>query len=387
MKKVAFVISSLDLGGAQRAVSSITMGLSQDYDIDIIINNTDDVVYPYRGRLCSLNIANPKDRNKPSIFFQAQVLSKRILYLRKAKRQNNYDAVISFLDSANVANILSGNKYCKCIISVRNNVTESLTSLKKKILIGGNVRYLYNRADGIISLSDGAAIDLINNYGIRPELVRTIYNGYDYAAIERKSREKSAVAVDAGCVNFVTMGRLTHQKGQWHLIRAFAEAYKSNQNIRLYILGIGELEEYLCKLINDCKLADQIKMVGFEDNPYSVLKEMDAFIFPSIYEGFGNAMLEAMTCGLPCISTDYESGAREILGAPGQEQYGLIVSKLSGRHYRADEPLEKGEQELSTAMLRLAQDDNLRKQLGEKARLRASRFSIESAIACWEEVI
>lgn len=232
-KKIAFVVSSLDLGGAQRAVSNITLSLPKEYDIDIILNNDSNIVYPYRGNIHSLNIQNPKDRTK--LLFQAKVFWKRIRYLKRIKKNNKYDAVISFLDSANVANILSGNAFGKTIISVRTNISRQ-KSWKYKYIVGILVRLFYNRADQVVALSDGVRHDLVGNYKIKSNLVKTIYNGFDVANIRKRSKERIDFCVDKRYTNFVSMGRLSQPKGQWHLIRAFAELNKSNSNTRLYIM-------------------------------------------------------------------------------------------------------------------------------------------------------
>ncbi|WP_029233790.1 glycosyltransferase [Butyrivibrio sp. VCB2006] len=392
MKKIAFVISSLDLGGAQRAVANITLSLKEDYDIDIILNDDSNIVYPYKGNICSLGIENPSDRT--NLLYQARVFFSRIRYLRDAKINNKYDAVISFLDSANIANILSGNKHCKTIISVRTNLSES-HGWKYRYIVGLLARLFYNRADLIVTLSNGVREDLINNFSVQDSKVCTIYNGYDVDDIVVQSHMHVKFEIDDNCINFVSMGRLTYAKGQWHLIRAFAELFKTRKNIRLYILGVGELEGYLNSLIKDYELEDVVYLVGFIENPYSLLDKMDVFVFPSLYEGFGNALVEAMACGLPCIATDYKSGAREILtnGYDGLikdaffAEYGIIVPGMSTDYWAKYDNLDSNEIVLMEAMMKMVDDSDLRNHYSKMSRNRARQFSLERVAAEWEKII
>lgn len=116
-KKIAVVISSLRKGGAERIVSDLTLNLPQNWDIDIILNGSkENIEYSFRGNIITLGMKPQK--NKLDIVYQYNVLIKRIFLLKKLKKKNNYAVCISFMDSANVANILSGKKYCKVIGTV-----------------------------------------------------------------------------------------------------------------------------------------------------------------------------------------------------------------------------------------------------------------------------
>ena len=78
-----------------------------------------------------------------------------------------------------------------------------------------------------------------------------------------------------------------------------------NQNVYLEIYGEGPLDEYLKNLIIEKGLENRIKLMGRSNNMKDVLMKADAFILSSDYEGMPNALIEAMACGLPCISIDY----------------------------------------------------------------------------------
>jgi CDP-glycerol glycerophosphotransferase len=120
--------------------------------------------------------------------------------------------------------------------------------------------------------------------------------------------------------NFVTMGRLSPEKDQSKLIHAFAKYYENNENICLYIIGTGELEDELKLLINSLDLQDKIHLVGQLDNPFPLIQDCDCFVLPSNHEGQPMVLLECLILNKPIIATDIP-GNRSVL----ENGYGEIV--------------------------------------------------------------
>lgn len=372
MKKVIFIASTLNTGGAQKVLSNIVMKLPEEYHAVIVLNDAQNIVYPYKGEIVDLGF-RPKE-NKMSLWYQGMVFIKRIMALRKLKRTGGYVAAVSFLDSANVANILSGKKYCRTIVSVHNNLTESASSRIYKYLVNPMVRVLYGKADKVVAVSRGIEYDLIHNLKLSPENIVTIYNGHDI----NKIREMSEKPIPDNCRSWfegkgpflVTMGRMNYQKGQWHLIRAMRKIAEKYPDVKLLLLGDGELRESLEALIQKYQLEQNIILCGFLDNPFAILKKCDLYVFPSLFEGFPNALIEALAAGTPCISADFHSGAREILApdlpvnGDGVEKisyvkYGVLVPVCDGK-WREQEELTKEEETLADGVLELlAQPDKM----------------------------
>ena len=95
------------------------------------------------------------------------------------------------------------------------------------------------------------------------------------------------------------MGRLTRPKGQWHLIRALSYVKKEIEDVKLLILGQGELKGYLKELVDKLDLRNNVEFLGYQRNPFKYIASSDLFVFSSLYEGFGNVLVEAMACGVP----------------------------------------------------------------------------------------
>ena len=316
--------------------------------------------------------------------------------LRKLKKTGGYDACISFLFSANAANVLSGHG-CRTIISTRNNMSaSSWGSVINKHIIDLAIRMLYNHADCNVAISKGVEEDLAIRYGIRRNRLLTIYNGYDIPGIQQKALEGT---VERNSDEFVisTCGRLEFQKGQWHLIRCIYFLKEKYPNIRLDILGRGSYYEYFEEMIEKGNLRQNVRLLGFQENPFRWIGESDIFVFPSQHEGFGNALVEAMACKVPCIATDFRSGAREIL-APDTElsrvckdkvewaKYGVITPVCSDRKLWF-EPLEKEEQCLKEAIEAFILDRTLCDKYSELSQERAKMFSVETIVKEWAELI
>ena len=161
----------------------------------------------------------------------------------------------------------------------------------------------------VISNSFGNAGDLVNNFEVPSQKMQVIHNPIDLEKIKAISPIEGFF--DASKFNMVTLGRLDIGKNHIMLIKALHKL--QNPQLKLYILGSGDMQEELENLINKLDVNAQVKLVGFDPNPYKYLKAADLFVFGSNHEGFPNVLLEAMACGLPILSTNCQSGPSEIM--------------------------------------------------------------------------
>lgn len=386
-KKILFVISTLNTGGAQRAFANISMGLPENYECDFLLNDTEDISYPYKGNLLNLRLKPEKDKTK--LWYQFKVFLKRVLTLRKLKKSGKYLCCISGLTSANAVNILTKCKGCKTIISIRIFTSKERLRGVKDIISTAAIKMLYNRADVITTVSESAKLDLIQNYGVKKEKIVTIYNGYDIAKIQQSAQEELSDKEKkwfVGCSKMiVTMGRLTQQKGQRYLIEAMKAIHRELPDVKLLILGEGELDKSLRELAVKAGLQDVVTFGGFVKNPYHILSKCDLFVLPSLYEGFPNALVEAMCCGLPVISTDCDSGAREIL-APETDMNKKVTHDLERAEYGILCPVSNRE-ELENAILIILNDNMGKKSYESKSLECANRFKIDNVLENWISVI
>jgi len=262
------------------------------------------------------------------------------------------------------------------------------------------IKLLYNRADKIIAVSKAIKIDLVENFNIKESKIEVIYNPYNIESIQASANEDMEEVykdVFNGPV-VINVGRLTRAKGQWHLIRAFKLINEKIPDMRLIIMGKEEdLEEYLKNLVRDLNLDKAIHLMPFQKNPFKYVARSKIYAFPSLFEGFPNALVEAMACGIPVIACDCKSGPREIL-APDTDnkshtktveyaKYGILVPICDGNYYKVDDPLTCEETLLAHSIIELYQSPELSKQYAESGQRRAEELEIRKIISQYESII
>lgn len=395
--KVLFVISSLKKGGAEKIVSNITTHLPEEWEIDILINDDKVIDYPFRGNILSLGI---KGRQRMrSVLFQFKLLIKRIKRLKYLKKKGGYQACISFMDSANVACILSGNKYCKNIVNIVNNMSASeQNDLLYRFIVSPLIRLLYNKADKIVAVSEDVKSNMIQEFKIRPDKIVAIYCSIDRQDISRKAKQSIPDDEERWFSQkrtVITAGRLEKQKGQWHLIRAFRKVLEHFPDARLVIFGGGTLEEYLKEMVREYKMEGSVLFIEFSNNLDTYIARSAVFALPSLYEGMSVAVLEAMACGVPCVVADGATGAREQL-APSYQgriegymkgEFGIITEKSSEEMPEFSASLSNSEEAMADAVMEVLRDDEVRKYYAKQAQDRSKVYDIERISMQWTELI
>lgn len=380
-KNILILVSRLNTGGAERVAVNIANNFKEKYHNVIVVTYSEKTEKDYECRAKQIQIENSKIQ--------------RVNEIKKIKKKYHITHSISFCTIANFLNVASNNGE-KVIISIRNYLSNSKEKGIKKLQAKVAAKF----ADKIIAVTKTVGIDQIENYKADKNKVITINNFYEEEIIEGKAKqkildEKEQKFFDTHDI-VITIGRLSYQKGQWYLIRAFKEVIKECPNARLVILGKGEDKEKLKSLIQKLQLEEYVKLYGFKENPYQYLSKAKVFVLESLYEGMSNVILEAMKCGLPIIATDCLAGNREIL-APDTElikhtdkiefaQYGIIVPVGDGKEYKT-EKLNYWEEESRKAIIQILKDKELREKYIKQSKIRIKDFEKEKIIEQWYDLI
>ena len=112
---------------------------------------------------------------------------------------------------------------------------------------------------------------------------------------------------------FLSIGRLTEQKNFKLLINAFAIFAKTNSNINLIIIGIGEQNDHLSRLVKNLNIENRVHLIGYKNNVFKYLNNAHGFILSSKWEDPGFVIVEAAACRTPIISSDCKNGPQELL--------------------------------------------------------------------------
>ena len=245
---------------------------------------------------------------------------KALLPLVRYLRRERPVALLSAMGHANVVALLArklARSSTWVVISERGLISgeHAIASGATAHLNYWLIRRLYPGADGICAVSQMAAHDLAAFTSLPLQRVQTIYNPFDLVRIAQLGAAKlDHPWFELGQPPVVlAIGRMNEAKDFSVLIRAFAQLRKARV-VRLVILGEGELRPELEGLLAQLGLdADAVQMPGFVSNPFAWLARCSLFVLSSRREGLPGALIEAMACGAPVVSTNCLSGPDEIL--------------------------------------------------------------------------
>jgi glycosyltransferase involved in cell wall biosynthesis len=328
--RVLIVTGILSIGGGAEKVAA-NLGnyfTDQGYTTHLLTFYEAPQKYPYHGIYHTFS-ETPKTATQK--LFKVPL---RIWKIARYARQHNIDVAYTFLEEANfytLAAKLLFHRRLDVVVSVRNNI------IKRGWLFQTISKMLYPFAKRVVSVTRAVEHTLKTDFGLTN--TTTIYNSIDSALAAQKSSESLPAAYEqyfTGSPVLISAGRLIQQKGQWHLIRAFSQVVAQHPTATLVILGEGEYRPQLEKLVMDSGLSGKVHLIGNQLNVYQFLARADLFVFISLWEGMPNTMLEALSVGLPIISTDCVSGPREIIAPnvavdqeisyPHRTEYGVLVA-------------------------------------------------------------
>lgn len=194
-------------------------------------------------------------------------------------------------------------KLKKIILHSHNDGYMKEISLKDKLYEKYAKKKIRNVTTKLLACSEEAGKWMFGNEKFEVINNSIDINDYTFDANEReKARIDLNVSKNEKIIGTVT--RLNYQKNPQFLVRIFEEIYKKNNNVRLLIVGDGDLRDEITNLIKEMHLKDKVFLVGVKKDIRKYLSAMDCFVFPSRFEGFGIAPLEAQVAGLKCYCSD-----------------------------------------------------------------------------------
>ena len=351
---ICLFISSLYNGGAERVTCNLANYLcSTNNKITVVTFGVNEKSYKLKNDVFVCNLISLEEKRKFSKF---RTILIRIFRLYRLWKDNQYDVVISMLPvqiilALCMKSVIRG----KIIISERNfpgGYSAIIQWLLKKIAAG---------ADGYVFQTD----DSMRWYGqdtakcvVIPNAVNKDFGTKQYVG----KREKKIVSV----------GRLEKQKNFELLIKAFALLSAEFDEYTLHIFGEGHEREKLTRLIQNLKLESKVFLEGNVKNVAERIYKATLFVLASDYEGMPNALMEAMSCGLPCISTDCLGGGARALIKSGENGYLVNCDDIT---------------ELSECMKAVLSSEDIRLKLGSNAAKINEQNSYEKIYSKWESFI
>lgn len=352
--KIVIIIPTLSMGGAERVAVSLSNWIATHKEDEIhLINmgkNTHNFEFNKNLKVYHKNYDTDSIKGFKSIRL-IKKLRLKIKYIINILNDIKPDVIFEMLyyPIFFIIPYKFKNKNTIIIGSERNNPKAKGVTLQKKILAK------------IIPL-------ICDAYIFQTETVRKMFN--------KKIQKKSIVIPNSVSNPYIdnvdiksekekvisNMGRLHYQKGQDILINAFKIVNEKYPEYKLIIYGEGEEREDLESLISYLKLDDKVMLAGKDSHAIEKVAKSEIFVFTSRYEGMPNALLEAMACGLPCISTDCIAGPSEIIE---NNKNGILVEVDN-----VDEIAEK--------IIYIIENKDIANELGKNARKVKEDYSIDN---------
>jgi len=221
--------------------------------------------------------------------------------------------------------------------------------------------------DRMITLTEGEKQDYIRLSVAKPDKAFTIHSGVDVdrymnVQVDIKKKKRSLGLNPDGLV-VGTVGWLLPIKGPMHLLDAMGNIWQRKSTVELVYVGKGDLEETLKQRAVEMGVSKKVKFLGWRDDVPEIMPVFDLFVLPSLNEGMGRVLVEAMAAGKPVVASNV--GGIPDLVHHGQNGFLVEPTNVNG---------------LSTAIEKLLLDRNMRHAMGKRGQAMAHNFSEEKMI-------
>lgn len=363
--KIFFVADKLEIGGTERSISTLcNYWVQNGHQVDLL------VIYSGKGRNdYSLD-------NRINLQYLADLVGSkkkhiinsviRFLKLRKIIIKQQPDVIISFLTHVNIVSIISSLKLkIPLIISERNFPPMKETSMFWRIF-----RKIFYRYASCIVVQTNKTKNWVEK-NIKVKNISIIPNPCLYPLPEKTPIIDKNYFMKKNLKYVIAVGRFDDQKGFKNLLNVFIKISKIKKDWNLIIMGDGFLRSKLQETISENNLHDRVFLPGRAGNISSFYNNADIFVLSSLYEGFPNVLIEAMSYGLPVVSTNCNAGPSDIIS---HNINGFLIS------------LDDFENELFNKLIKLMEDKKLRSKFSIESKKVINSYSINKIGNKWEHL-
>lgn len=342
VKKIAIFLPHMGQGGVPRSMSLLARGLSaKGHDVEIIsFNNRDQSKNYHHLPSCISRVTLKREngllcRYRLIRYFLADLrylLLPSIICFKPCKAQYYLHSLIEYIDKNQPDVLYSAQPHCNIVAVMASLISQKsatkiilteVTAISKDIESRSHkfrwkyiiplMQQYYPRADLVVAVSKCVASDLRSLLAPVNINVKPIYNISSIDDMrDRISEQSTSLHINQDYKLVVAVGRLVEQKNYMFMIEAFSLA-RNRQKLKLLILGDGYLRKQIQNYAESLNIADDLILMGYENNPYPNMRRSDVYVMTSLWEGMPNVLLEALACGCKVIALDCPCGPREIL--------------------------------------------------------------------------
>lgn len=355
--KILYCITGLGIGGAERVTVDLAnemAKLGNPVVLMYLAGDNKQLEYIHKDiRVIGMNMS----RNFVS-FFKAQIKARRLI------REFQPDVLHS--------NMVHANLFCR-FLRIYSKISFLISTEHSNNVEGDFRMFMYKVTDFLsdinTNVSNQATRFFIERKAFSQKKSLTVYNGIDLNKFSLNRQTRSIIreryGIEENHFLFLNVGRLMPAKDHKNLITAFKYLIDISPEVRLIIVGEGDLESELCAYIEELSLVNKVILVGKQLDVVNYYNAADCFVLSSIWEGFGIVLAEAMACELPVITTD-AGGCVEVI-----DNLNYIVKPCD--HYALFLKMQQ--------VCEMSFEE--RKELGRVNRTRAIRFDINTISRQW----
>ncbi len=303
--RIVFVLPAITAGGAERVIITLLNNMdTEKYHVDFVTVSS-------RGNISGWvkNGIAEHHLNKRNIITGIWALKRKLSQLSP-------DIVMTTMTHSNGALLLLKPFFPSTKFIVRESSLPGIMVSRygwKGFLCRLIYKYLYPKADLVLSPAKVIVKEFENVIGINVDNHKVLYNPVDTAAILGSLTKESDDYPDDGSVRFVCLGRLGFEKGYDELLDGLKNFEMSNGRAwHLKIIGEGNQKDLLTQKIENNGLAANVELAGYANSPWNELASSDVLLLPSRWEGLPNVVLEALVCGRRVIALSRAGGVGEI---------------------------------------------------------------------------
>lgn len=353
---VLILISSLQTGGAERVASMLAnYWCNNGYHITMVLldSSEQEKFYPIENEVNIINLDVLGDSSSYAHAIKNNI--HRLIKIRKTVKQCSPDIVLSLVVETNILAILSMIGL-KIPLLVADHADPHLTPQGK---LWRKLRdILYPLADAVVLLDDYFSQFYIPSIQKKCVVIPNPVKECDKA---------KKTSVKNNTCQIISVGRFVEEKRFDRLLNAFALVVAKYPDAILTLVGDGEYRAKLEALRDSLCLQHSVIITGYVSNPEAYLSKSDIFVLTSDSEGFPMVLCEAMSCGLPVVTTEYHAGVRTLIK---NGENGFVVGKTPNM--------------LANKINKLIEDQSLRETMGMYSQQSIKRYSIQSVNTQWQ---
>lgn len=389
---IAILIPSLGGGGAERVAQKLGNHFVEEGNkvYYFLLDDHGRQVYDVKGEIVKTGIIPPSSGVTGGMKGFLLRLWSAAIDIRKLKKRYHIDAAISFMEECNYINILSqrGEKVIVricTILSMRDDMNRFLYDPRI-------ISFFYKLPCRIVVMSQFAKKEMEEVYKVNRGKIHIIPNPVKCIDNIENTGKKQDLKYGSNCI--ISVGRMEPVKQQDRIIRAFSVTVSHVPDAKLVIVGRGDNERYLRYVARQMGIEDKVEFAGFVRNVWDTFNSAGCFVMASKVEGFPNGMVEAMSYGIPIVSTDSPGGVSDIFGKEIVKkenytlcEYGIKTERMPVGRAKDNTSTVIEEKNLGEAMADMLTDTELKEHYSQTSRNRVKAYREGLVFEYWDGLI